>query len=229
MLKQSNETEKGGHRIISIQDCGEPLVTLEGISPRIKTYPYYYLHQVPHALEQCFLREGAAKRLVEAANYLPEGIDLLVLDAWRPFEVQHALYEMIREELRQQEGMTEEKLVSELSKFVARPSEDVERPSPHMTGGAVDVTLVNSSGWLNMGTQFDEFSEKARADYYENLGTLSDEEITIKQNRQLLQSVMNQVGFTGYEEEWWHFNFGNPSWARKTNSIAIYKGIRKTS
>ena len=33
---------------------------------------------------------------------------------------------------------------------------------------------------------------------------------------------MAAQGFTNYEEEWWHFDYGDPSWARLTGQPACY-------
>jgi len=216
----------GDYRDIPIVDSGEPLIPLIGLSPKITLYPYYFYHRVPFSIQACYLRAGAAQRLKQAASYLPDGIHFVVLDAWRPFEVQRALYEMIQDDLRRQYN-EEEKVQTELAKFVAVPSNNIDRPSPHLTGGAIDLTLGSQNGWLNMGTEFDEFTEKAKANYYENLTTLTVEEQEIRENRRLLKKVMTQAGFTAYEEEWWHFDYGNQRWAMETQSVPIYRGIKK--
>jgi len=66
----------------------------------------------------------------------------------------------------------------------------------------VDVTLVDlaSGKQLSMPTPFDDFTEKAAADYTQ----LSD---SIIANRQLLSKVMKENGFAIYPYEWWHFDY----------------------
>ena len=51
-----------------------------------------------------------------------------------------------------------------------------------------------------MGTDFDDFSEKAHRNY-----TNLDKKTL--QNRQFLEKIMQEVGFVGFESEWWHFDF----------------------
>lgn len=213
------------YRSIPIHETGEPLVSLTDISPRIQTFPYYFHQKVPGALQDCYLRSGAAQRLVQAAEALPEGCHLVVLDGWRPSAVQRALYETIGEAFRKQ-GMDESEVQQELDKFVAYPSDDVDTPSPHMTGGAVDLTIADRDGWLDMGTGFDEFTEKARTDWYEHAAVLTEAELKIRTNRRLLKQVMTNAGFDNYEEEWWHYDYGNQRWAMLNGGQAIYKGVR---
>lgn len=69
----------------------------------------------------------------------------------------------------------------------------------HTSGNMIDLTLVDDTGKeLNMGTDFDEFSEKAHT-----LNAKGD----ILENRNKLQAVMKKYGFKNYPKEWWHFTF----------------------
>ncbi|KIL40394.1 hypothetical protein SD70_14080 [Gordoniibacillus kamchatkensis] len=204
------------------------MVPLSNLSPRIKVFPYYYHHNVTGAMNECYLRAGAAQRLVQAAGKLPKGLHFLVLDGWRPYEVQKALYDMTKEAF-EKKGMSEDEVRREISKFVAYPSDDADAPSPHMTGGAVDLTIAGADGWLDMGTGFDEFTEKARTDWYETAKALSEAERAVRDNRRLLKQAMTEAGFRSYDEEWWHFDYGNIPWGKATNQVAIYKGVKQVS
>src|SRR5437870_106299 len=76
-----------------IDECGEGLVSLESLDcERIILHPVYYLEGLSGAISSMFLRESAAHRLMESANNLPKSLKLVVLDAWRPVEVQAELY-----------------------------------------------------------------------------------------------------------------------------------------
>ena len=58
---------------------------------------------------------------------------------------------------------------------------------------------------MDMGTPFDHFGEAAHVDKDALLiqkGLLKKEHI---QNRQLLISIMRQVGLRPYRREWWHY------------------------
>ena len=85
--------------------------------------------------------------------------------------------------------------------------------SPHLTGGSVDITLydLNTGATLDMGSDFDEPSERSHTDYYENKPSHPAHE-----RRRLLHHVMTEVGFSNLPTEWWHFDFGNPLWAHYT-------------
>ena len=57
-----------------------------------------------------------------------------------------------------------------------------------------------------MPTPFDEFTERAHRSY--TGGTPKSRE-----NRDLLEQVMQQSGFKGFEFEWWHFD--HHSWEKR--------------
>jgi len=73
--------------------------------------------------------------------------------------------------------------------------------SNHVKGLAVDMTLAYPSGvYLDMGTDFDDFSDRAHAD---------TQSITPEQhsNRELMAGVMAEYGFAQLPTEWWHFDY----------------------
>lgn len=219
-------TPGANYRTLPIRECGEPLVSLSGLSPKIRVHPYYRHANIPGALADCLLREGAAAKLIEAAVLLPDGCRFVVLDGFRPYEVQLELYQMIKRDLESKgEFRSKQELAAQIAKYVAFPSPDIERPSPHMTGGAVDLTLADDNGWIDMGTDFDDFSDKARTAWYELPPSPNEKELLIRNNRRLLYHAMTSVGFANYENEWWHFDYGNQRWAMHTGHTAFYKGI----
>lgn len=55
---------------------------------------YPILH-MDHAEEKCFVRKEMYERLVKAAGNLPDGYRFRIWDAWRPFALQHELFESI--------------------------------------------------------------------------------------------------------------------------------------
>jgi hypothetical protein len=59
-----------GWQQVRIQECGEPLVSLNQLSGRILIRPAYALQGIPHALDDMYLREGAAGKLARAAMRL---------------------------------------------------------------------------------------------------------------------------------------------------------------
>ncbi|UFJ41450.1 M15 family metallopeptidase [Brevibacillus humidisoli] len=208
-------------------ECGEPLVALSSLADKIRVYPYYYHQGYSSAMQDCYLRAGAAQLLQQAAERLPAGFSLVVLDGWRPYDLQTAIYEQFKQSLIAQGWSDDASLVAELTKYVALPSTDPEKPSPHITGGAVDLTIAGPDGWLEMGTDFDDFSPRAATRFYEMLPEqeCGRREERIRSNRRWLYHLMTEVGFTNYPEEWWHYDYGNHHWAREKNAAPIYQSI----
>ena len=125
--------------------------------------------------------DATAQKLAAANRGLKEhGLRLLVLDAYRPPEVQWQLFQMFRDD-----------------KYVADPR---KKWSKHCYGRAVDVTLTDLSGRvLEMPSAFDDFSKKAAAAY-------TGKDPAIRRRLALLQKAMTSAGFSIYDDEWWHFN-----------------------
>mgnify|MGYP001953563086 CR=1 FL=1 len=76
--------------------------------------------------------------------------------------------------------------------------------SGHSRGSSVDLTIVHiaTDTELDMGSPFDFFGPESWVDY----SGISSEQ---KNNRQILQHIMNKYGFRSYPKEWWHFTLRN--------------------
>lgn len=193
---------------IPIAPEDEELVDTAGLHPRILVYPEYYKNGIAHAVPLCLLRRTVAQRLVRAAELLPEGVYLLVLDCWRPIAVQAELQRIIGCDLARKRGLSGKDLERELANYVARPSADPARPSPHLSGGSVDLTLCNAEGTrLDMGGDFDAPDDISSTRALEGVDCIA------RRNRRLLYHVMLNSGFTNLPTEWWHFDYGNQCWA----------------
>jgi len=72
--------------------------------------------------------------------------------------------------------------------------------SGHSRGSTVDLTITDGATGipLDMGSPYDFFGKASWVNY----NGISK---TQKENRQLLQSVMQRYGFKNYAREWWHF------------------------
>ena len=213
------------YRTLPIEESGEKLISLTGLSDRIKVFPFYYSVGIEGSINDCYVREGVAARLVLVAEKLPQGMFLLALDGYRPYEVQLSLYNTIRADFIAK-GLTGEELEREVNTFVAYPSNNLDAPEPHLSGGSIDLTIATEEGWLDMGTEFDEFVDRAETDWYEKIENPSKEDIIRRDNRRLLYNLMIEAGFANYEGEWWHYDYGNQRWAMMTGNTAIYKGKR---
>lgn len=183
---------------------------------------YPVLH-MEHAQNHCYVRLEVYDRLVEAAKKLPKGYRFRIWDAWRPFALQNELYIKYREDIIKEfhlESYSEKQQRDVIKKFVSEPVADRDVPPVHTTGGAIDLTIIDEKNQeLEMGTAFDEFSEKTHTAFFEK----ETNEI-VKENRRLLYWVMSQAGFTNLPSEWWHYDFGDRFWAFYCQKPAMYKG-----
>jgi len=229
----SNLRDVNGWQLVEIQENNEPLVCLNHLSSsRIIVQAEYELRGFKTASELQYGRSGVIKQLKLAVKYLPSGFMFKVYDAWRPLELQLEIFNNFLEELKESNaGLSETELVEMCKIFVSLPSSDLDRPSPHYSGGSIDLTLVDaSSNKLWMGTEFDDFTEKAGTTYFENnaLVTTELDEIARK-NRRILFNAMTQVGFSNYPKEWWHYDLGNQFWGKATGNAAYYGPILLTN
>lgn len=178
--------------------------------PSIVNLAWYWREDYERAVKVAYLREGAFKRLVEAAESLPEGYTLAVFDAWRPLGLQYELYEEAYRDRTLPPG------------YVAVPSADPANPPPHLTGGVVDVTLAYENEALALGSGFDEFVPKASLRAYEaKAGPIRD-------LRRLLFWTMRDAGFVAIESEWWHYEYGTRAWAGATGGAPLYGAAEVT-
>lgn len=143
-----------GWKEVPIKASGEPLVPLGPFSeyPSITQDSIYFGERLtspylPKGLDNSlltpFVRRGLAEKLKRAEKLLPEGHLFLAWDSFRPLDVQAALFEYYKHELAQQQPqLLENELMQEAQRFVSLPSTDPTKPSPHNTGGVIDLTIV---------------------------------------------------------------------------------------
>lgn len=170
----------------------EPLVDIALYSNnQILVEMKYDLAHLPGATNRAFVRQSVAERLMLAASFLPEGYRLKVWDAWRSLTTQQHLYKTTYDVIKaNNQDVNEDEILKIASQYISIPNPETYL---HGTGGAVDVTIVGPNGKeLNMGTEFDDFSEKSHTDYYNDGCSI------MLQNRSLLYDVMTRAGFTNY-------------------------------
>ncbi|RTY67167.1 M15 family metallopeptidase [Flavobacterium sp. LB2P53] len=178
--------------LISKTDEKKNSISNDTLFVNLKEYSQDFLYDMKYATTdnflnakvydcaECFLRLKTIRALVEAnEKFMEKGYKIKIFDCYRPLDIQKKMWEIVPN-----------------PKYVANPS----KGSIHNRGGAVDLTLVNSSGKeLDMGTGFDFFGVEASHDY----PTVSH---TVKANRNLLKITMISSGFNSFDSEWWHYN-----------------------
>ncbi|MCL2144643.1 MAG: M15 family metallopeptidase [Endomicrobia bacterium] len=123
-------------------------------------------------------------------------LKLVIFDAYRPLEVQKAMWEILQD-----------------SRYVANP----KTGSLHNRGVAIDIALADEDGnYLEFPTEFDSFEAKAAHSY-----ECAPEEQYKCENRALLKSLMESVGLTALKTEWWHYQLPN---AKEYPILSIYEG-----
>lgn len=164
----------------------ETIVRVQDYIPTIAVELKYatadnFTGQVIYDFTDAYLRYGTVKKLQKAQEFfLSQGLSIKIWDAYRPVSAQWTLWEVYPD-----------------GSFVADPNRTF---SSHSRGSTIDVTLVDREGReLEMPTAFDDFSPLADRDY-------ADCSLLTAENARLLQSILEQNGFTGYQKEWWHFS-----------------------
>ncbi|MFI3200758.1 MAG: M15 family metallopeptidase [Eubacteriales bacterium] len=210
--------------IVYEKEYTSSFVTVDQLqNKRIQFRPMYQEQQIKGAIPRCYIREELGELLLEVVKRLSANYSLLVYDAWRPYEVQYALYEEYYENYKKEHPYQDEITIrEEVKAFVSVPSKDVNIPFVHGTGGAIDLTIIDEQGHeLHMGTPFDAFCKESHTAYYEG----NDVDLVAKKNRRLLYGIMTEVGFTNLPTEWWHYDYGDYFWAYYTGNKARYKGV----
>jgi zinc D-Ala-D-Ala dipeptidase len=201
---------------VPIRDNGEPLVDFVGFSPRLRFaehHPVYEFARVHLA------RRRVAEMLAEAAEQLPDGLNLVVVEAWRSPAVQQQMYAATEREFREKHPEWSPAVLRRVAnRFSAPPDHRV--PPPHCTGGAVDVKLTTPQGEdLDFSSPFPAVSRLSAATDVRGLSP------TARANRHLLVATLTSVGFTNYPAEWWHWEYGTPGWALRSGQPAALYGL----
>lgn len=156
----------------------------------------------------------------------------VVFDAFRTKQTQEGLFEAYSKQIsKRNPHLTEDQLYHETRKYVAHPNEPsrFEIP-PHNSGGAIDIGLTENNVNIEMGTEFDDLTERAATNFFEkpfdpSVGINEQEWEKIRERRRLLFHTLVSVGFTNWSHEWWHFDLGNCVWAGEIGLPWIYDSM----
>jgi D-alanyl-D-alanine dipeptidase len=196
---------------------------------------------LPGVNPEALVRYSVAERLEAAnreiktsrdiTNLLGGKVEIVVRDALRSRELQRHLFETVWPKVLKQANpdWDEEKIGEELPNFIAKPKPGTEAPTPHMTGGAVDLNLRYQEGKLvDFGHQGG--SQKSLTDYYEGYGAdnhlLSEDNAQIA--RRILYWTMEDQEFANNPTEWWHYSYGDQMWAMfRGEPAAVYGAVEQ--
>lgn len=194
--------------LVPVHDSGEPLVPVADAlgHPR-----------AGHAAPAVRVRASVAERLGRAQSALPAGLRLRVVEGHRSARSQSTIIERYRRALTASDPDLDEGTLHRLaSRFVAPL--DV---APHVAGAAVDLTVADDDGDLDLGTAVDATPEDSRYACYTAATWIPEH---ARRNRVLLARAMTSAGFVNYPTEWWHWSYGDRYWALVTGAPAASFG-----
>lgn len=153
------------------------------------------------SLRKAYFRPEIAKALAAVQRELrriDSHLSLIIYDAARPQSAQQRMWDVVKDTPNR--------------RYVAKP----HRGGHHNFGIAVDVSIARDGVPVDMGSDFDSFSEVSHID---NEASLLRRRLITREaldNRRLLRRLMRAQGFTTYRREWWHFQQYDINYARRT-------------
>ena len=191
---------------IPVGENNEPLVDVRLYDKKVIAQ-YKKTDMLPYTGDTILVRDSLAKKLAKANEVIFEkhGFCLKIVYGYRHPDIQKKYFESRRENVKSKNpSLTGEDIDALTHNFVAVPV-----VAGHPTGGAIDITVIDSNGKeLDMGTDIADFEEP------EKIKTFSNEISKIqKDNRLLLHDVLVKEGFAPFYGEWWHFSYGDREWA----------------
>jgi D-alanyl-D-alanine dipeptidase len=163
------------------------------------------------------VRAGLAARLRRAADVLPRGVRLLVIEGYRSPGLQRRYFEGYLSSLREASpGSDEERLRMLASRYVSPPE-----IAPHSAGAAVDLTLCSAGGAeFDLGTPVNATPEQSAGACCTAHPSVTGE---ARRNRTVLSEALRAAGLVNYPTEWWHWSYGDRYWAMATGApSAVY-------
>ena len=204
----------------------DPLVRLDNVGVAYESHharsdggnwPYH--RPVEGARPDMWLRRSGAEILVRVNERLREfGVELFVLDGYRPIACQRGLWDFFIDEARAENPSASPEECRDFAlghAFDPGPfSEDDPRTWPsHTTGGSVDLTLrdLATGALLDMGVRFEDINPISANDYFERelrAGRLKPDDSRLW-NRRLVHWAMQSEGFMNDPFVFWHYDWGN--------------------
>ncbi|WP_149180014.1 M15 family metallopeptidase [Streptomyces sp. TRM49041] len=185
-----------------VADTGEPLVDLRAadgllVDGRKADDDGSYAH----------VRADVARRLLLAQRELPTGVRLLIVEGFRPPALQRSYFEEYAAVMRASHPGAPAERIRELASAYISPPE----VAPHVSGGAVDLTLCTEDGVeLPLGTEVNATPEESEGGCRTGAADITAE---ARANRELMGRALTAAGFVNYPTEWWHWSYGDRYWA----------------
>jgi D-alanyl-D-alanine dipeptidase len=235
---------KFGEPVVNIADYGiagqayysRPNAATEQAVPGVPT-PLYLRQSVAETLT----RINAALANPAISDFFGGEVELYVEDALRPVALQTQLHDdLIPALLRKNHPeISEEAVVDRRKDIIALPSSDPTRPSPHATGGALDIILRYKQPTLMfvggsdvpVGHTDGETGERINPDYFEQNEPETDTDRIAQRNRRAYYAIMTgaafgtDTGLVNNPTEWWHWGSGDQLSAKVRGDKAAYYSL----
>ncbi|MET9441198.1 M15 family metallopeptidase [Streptomyces sp. NPDC006610] len=203
------------HRVAAtrVADNGEPLVDAREVAAlRVDT------RKADDDGSYAHLRADVLRRLLLAQDALPPGVRLLMVEGFRPPALQRRYFDAYAATLRTAHPDAPPERIRELASAYISPPE----VAPHVSGGAVDLTLCTGDGAeLPLGTQVNATPEESAGGCRTAAAGIGAE---ARANREVMGRAMTAAGFVNYPTEWWHWSYGDRYWALMTEAPAAKYG-----
>jgi D-alanyl-D-alanine dipeptidase len=216
-IERSKSTERIDYSKIGCLQLNDALVKVEP-SERISIEPFWtidgdfegrmytdYMAEHPE-YDGVYVRPELLIRLEKVANSLAEEFRLVIRAGHRPIEIQRRLLRECAQDYKDDNpGVSDQEAFEHASTFVSDP--DTSLP-PHCCGSAIDVDLfdVTKNSLVDFGSPVNLDDDISFLHYNQ----ITSEQ---KQNRLMLLSVMLEQDFASTAFEWWHFSYGDETWA----------------
>jgi len=213
-VEQKERRRKELFSTIRIQEDHSPLVSLKDLGFNLIFEPSMKRGYEYRARETVCEKIGRISRRLEEQDKV-----LIIRSVWRSFAHQAQLWEAKVAVMRKKFPHKELKYIEEtVSHFVAPP-----KKSMHATGGAVDALIYDSQTdrVLDFGNNEGltlELDETAYP-YHPDISPAA------KRNRKLLIQLFEAEDFVVDIMEYWHFDFGNVSWATEKGQKSARYGV----
>jgi D-alanyl-D-alanine dipeptidase len=205
---------------------------------------------VPGVPADLFIRQSVAETLAKINKALRQPIitaffggevELYVEDALRTVSLQRQLHDTLIPALLRQNHpeITKAAIEERIKDIIAVPSSDPRNPSPHATGGALDIVLRYKQPTKDyvpgtrvpMGHVDGETSERINPDYFETISPRTEDAAIAQRNRRAYSAIMTGSVFgvntdlVNNPTEWWHWGRGDQLSAKVHGDKAAYYSL----
>lgn len=178
-----------------------------------------------HSVVEAIAKINAALKSSAITDFFGSEVELYIEDALRSISLQKRLHDELVPALlrRNQPDISQEELDRRIEDIIAVPSTDPKKPSPHATGGALDIVLrfkqdtlgyIKGSG-VPVGHADGDTSLRIAIDFFEQNEPQSEEDRLAQRNRRAYYAIMTgaafgvNTGLVNNPTEWWHWGRGD--------------------